>query len=372
MGAFDGVELVPIITAAVTRDGPNPAAAAAAAAAAVHQSNQALYDMCNSTAYNMLIRTFTAESLGHADAVSIPDGQGYELWIHLVALNEGLLATKIDDTQDKYNRSCQSQVETPRQFIARAQVLRSSLITGGVLIIDRNLNKVILRGLILDETRRAILQVYTHQPHAAFLIGLEDQLNLDEMPSSSATQQSSSSSGAHPSNKRSVAAISTEATAANYLLAVLCFNCGLYGHYANVCTMPFNYENRQKYFRGGGKGGGGKGGNRGGGKGGGRFNGRFNNSGQGKRGTSDNFRSAITQLVNAIHNDAPPVTNVPPAAGTQTTAPSATEQAMEHLLNQLFNCAIQGHSQLIVAAIHKRQSLYPPGTVFWLFDTACG
>ena len=177
LAAFDATEVVLIITEAITRDGPNPAAAAA-----VHQSNQALFDMCNSTAYNMLIRTFTAENLGHADAVSIPDGQGRQLWLHLVTLNEGLLDTKIDDTQDKYNRSSQLKMETPRQFIARAQVLRSSLITGNVQITERNLNKVILRGLLLDETRRAILQVYTHQPHAAFLIGLEDQLNLDELP----------------------------------------------------------------------------------------------------------------------------------------------------------------------------------------------
>ena len=182
-----------------------------------------------------------------------------------------------------------------------------------------------------------------------------------------ALQQSSSSSGAHPSNKRSVAAISTDEPDDNYLLSILCFNCGLYGHYANTCPQPFNYEQRSKHARGGGKGGKGKGGGRGG-----RSSGRFNGYGRGgKGGNSDSFRSAITQLVNAIQNDAPPDNYAPPAV-IPPTPPTATERAMDHLLNQFFNCAIRGYAKLIVAAIHKRQSLYPPGTVFWLFDTACG
>ena len=192
LAAFNSVELTEIISRRVLRDGPG-----AAAAANIHATNQLSYDIANQTAYNMLVRTFTAENHGHADAVSIASGDGTLLYIHLVQLNEGLMATKIDDTQDSYNHAKQLQTETPRQFIARTQILRTSLITAQVVITERNLNKVIKRGLIIDEHKRDILATYTSGSHLEFIQGLEEHINLDESPS---LATSSSSNSQHQSN----------------------------------------------------------------------------------------------------------------------------------------------------------------------------
>jgi hypothetical protein len=200
LAAFDSVELTEIISGRVLRDGPAPAVQAN-----IHATNQMAFDMANQTAYNMLIRTFTAENHGHADAITVAVGQGVGLYAHLVLLNEGLMATKIDDTQDAYNHAKQLPTETARQYIARTQILRTSLITAQVAITERNLNKVIRRGIIIDENKRDILATYTNGTHVAFVQGLEEQLNLDELPA-----QSSSSSSTNSTHKRTIASISAD------------------------------------------------------------------------------------------------------------------------------------------------------------------
>ena len=368
LAAFDSVELTEIISGRVLRDGPAPAAQAN-----IHATNQMTFDMANQTAYNMLVRTFTAENHGHADAISIATGQGVDLYAHLVLLNEGLMATKIDDTQDLYNYSKQLPTETARQFIARTQILRTSLITANVVITERNLNKVIKRGILIDEHKRDILATYTTGTHIAFVQGLEEQLNLDDLPA--LTSNSAAYCIPCPSNKRTVASISTDeepSPPVNPHAHITCYRCGIRGHFASNCS---------------GKGGG-KGGNKGGSKGQGRgrffnFNqGRGNNFGQ--RGGDNNYmnqsmpqtdpnilRQALTTLVNQIQQAGPPATT-PPI--TQAPPPSANDQAVDHLMANFFNCTItsQAYNARIVAAITKLRGIDGPNTVYWLFDTACG
>ena len=138
----------------------------------------------------------------------------------------------------------------PRSF-----ALRSSLPKLQVAITERNLNKVIKRGLIIDEHKRDILATYTSGSHLEFIQGLEEQINLDESPS---LADSSSSSSQHQSNKRAVANISTDDEARapnvnypNYFSLLVCFNCGKNGHYAYDCPDPFNPEQRAKFGEGG-------------------------------------------------------------------------------------------------------------------------
>ena len=100
LSAFDAVDLTEIVNGRLRRDGPNPAPPGN-----VNVTNEITFDTANQTIYNMLVRTFTAENHGFADAVSIAPGQGFLLYQHLVNLNEGLMATKIDDTQDTYNHA---------------------------------------------------------------------------------------------------------------------------------------------------------------------------------------------------------------------------------------------------------------------------
>jgi hypothetical protein len=71
LAAFNSVELTEIISGRVTRAGPAPAAALN-----IHTTNELAYDIANQTAYNMLVRTFTTENHGHADAISIPMDKG--------------------------------------------------------------------------------------------------------------------------------------------------------------------------------------------------------------------------------------------------------------------------------------------------------
>ena len=360
LAAFDALELTTVANGTLQRDGPNPAPGAV-----LHGHNQALFDMSNSTLYNLSVRTFTADSLGHADAVSIPDNQGRLLWQHLVTLNESLMDTKIDDTHDKYNRSQQGPSETPRQFIARVQVLRTSLITGNIQISERNLNKVILRGLILTAMQRAILQVYTHQAHTAFLLGLEDQMDLDELSALTAapTTFTPPQSTTHPSNKRTAAAISTDSYD-----DVTCHNCEGPGHYANQCPLPYNETIRQRFSRGGGKRGGGRFAGRGG-----RFGGRNNFVGRGGRGNQDALRTALNAFVSTLATPNP-VPTAPVAPVAQPPPPATTAQALDTLLNAFFNCAIYtpAHAEFILATIAKEQINDAIEMIYWLFDTACG
>ena len=371
LGAFNSLDLTEIISGRIYRDGPG-----ASADANIHATNQLSYDIANQTAYNMLVRTFTAENHGHADAVSIATGQGTALYTHLVQLNEGLMATKIDDTQDSYNHAKQLATETARQFIARTQILRTSLITANVVITERNLNKVIKRGVIIDEHKRDILATYTAGTHLAFIQGLEEQINLDECPflSCAGLSSSSTSSSQHQSNKRAVANISIDEVAApdanypNYFSRLTCFNCGKNGHYANDCPDPHNPEQRSKYGKGAGKSGG-----KYGGRGGRSYYGGNNFSGRGGRGDPNALRQALNSLVNQLSTTGATTSSAP--ASTPAPQPSANQQSVDTLLNTFFNCTLTCNATVPLGAaiVEEWHSVTEPDYwVEWLFDTACG
>ena len=285
------------------------------------------------------------------------------------------MATKIDDTQDSYNHAKQLATETARQFIARTQILRTSLITANVIITERNLNKVIKRGVIIDEHKRDILATYTAGTHLAFIQGLEEQINLDECPSLSCAGSSSSStsSSQHQSNKRAVANISIDEVAApdanypNYFSRLTCFNCGKNGHYANDCPDPHNPEQRSKYGKGAGKSGG-----KYGGRGGRSYYGGNNFSGRGGRGDPNALRQALNSLVNQLSTTGATTSSAP--ASTPAPQPSANQQSVDTLLNTFFNCTLTCNATVPLGAaiVEEWHSVTEPDWVEWLFDTACG
>ena len=85
---------------------------------------------------------------GIVDIQGVDPNNGVLLWTHLVNLNTGVQAHKIDNTFNEFASLCQKQTENAHTFFSALKVRRGHLVTAGMRISDNMLHQSFLRGAI--------------------------------------------------------------------------------------------------------------------------------------------------------------------------------------------------------------------------------
>ena len=375
---FFAVQLGPIVAGTITRDGPDPAPNYQ-----THAQNQATFDLANRGVASIICRSLTTGG-SIVDIQGVDSNNGVLLWTHLVNLNTGVQAHKIDNTFNEFASLRQKQTESAHTFFSALKVRRGHLVTANMRISDNMLHQSFLRGAILPESTINLLKLHTEATETLFWTNVEKLCDPYEMPKQP------------ESNDRKRQLQQGDQT---------CYNCGKPGHNLRQCTEAYDQATRDSFFAAhdynsssssststGGKGKGNQqnnsyrgGGNKGGGKGYGKGGGRNNNGGYGGDGGRgpyrQNLQSALSTIANLMANQTTSQTSTqppaPPPAGTTTQqqVTPANQQAAETLLEDIlngWNGHISDQCNAIISDLILEAASAGLLVVYWLFDPGCG